>query len=301
MKTLIKPILLPSNNIPYNGIIEIREPLVEFLVAIDGTFLNSSENDILYSLIKNYTSISNPLELYYKDAHFLWYYFLMLLNEKTTINQAFQCTKCSIEKNIIIDLTKININYATTESFQNYKFEENDWNIIFRKRKFKDNIESGSKLINVNFDSVEWIYSFIAPQYISGVFKNENIDSKDLYDLLLEIGLIQSQKILLQLRYEDWGMENSVFHFCSNCNTKNEIFLSDPYKSSMYSTSEIQIKKSELLNTLVTISSTKTLTYKEMLQTPISLFDTIVEDIKKVLDKKYSDGTSNYFEEFEDY
>ena len=301
MKTLVKPILLPSNNIPYSGIIEIREPLVEFLIAIDGTFLNSSENDILYSLIKNYTSISNPLELYYKDTHFLWYYFLMLLNEKTTINQAFECSKCGIEKNIIIDLANISINYATEKSFENHQFDGSNWNILFRKRKFKDNIESGSKLININFDSVEWIYNFIAPQFISGNFGNEAINKKDLYDLLLEIGLIQSQNILLKLRYEDWGMEGSVFHFCSNCNTKNEIFLSDPYKSSMYSTSEIQIKKSELLNTLITISSTKTLTYKEMLHTPISLFDPIVEDIKKVLDKKYSDGTSNYLEEFEDY
>ena len=60
---LAKPLLLPSNNIPYNGVIEVREPLVEFLISVNLPFLNSSENDILYSLIKNYTSVKNPLNL----------------------------------------------------------------------------------------------------------------------------------------------------------------------------------------------------------------------------------------------
>ena len=301
MKSLIKPLLLPSNNIPYEGIIEVKEPLIEFLIALNSGFLNSSENDILYSLIKNYTSIKNPLDLYYKDAHFLWYYFLMLLNEKTTVGQSYECLNCKDTRNIIIDLASININYANDESFKYHEFSKKNWKLFFRKRKFKDNIESGSKLINIDFDSVEWIYNFIYPQIIIGDYEKENIDKKDLYDLLLEIGLLQSQEILLKLRYEDWGMDNSVFQFCSKCNTKNEIFLSDPYKSSLYSTAELKEKKSELLNTLVTISSTKTITYNEILNTPISLFDSIVEDIKEVLDKKYSDGTSNYLENYEDY
>jgi hypothetical protein len=298
---LAKPLLLPSNNIPYNGVIEVREPLVEFLISVNLPFLNSSENDILYSLLKNYTSVKNPLNLYYKDIQFLWYYFLMLLNEKTTITQDFECINCKSERSIIIDLANININYANKDSFLNTKFEGNNWELNFRKRIFKDNIESGSKLININFESLEWIHGFIVPQFISGYYNKLEITKEDLYDVLLELGLGHAQKILLDLRYEDWGMDNSVFHFCSKCNTKNEIFISDPYRSSLYSISELQEKKSELLSTLVTISATKTLSYSEMLNIPISLLETVTDNIKTTIEKKYGDGKSNYLENYEDY
>jgi len=298
---LAKPLLLPSNNIPYNGVIEVREPLVEFLISVNLPFLNSSENDILYSLLKNYTSVKNPLNLYYKDIQFLWYYFLMLLNEKTTITQDFECINCKSERSIIIDLANININYANKDSFLNTKFEGNNWELNFRKRIFKDNIESGSKLININFESLEWIHGFISPQFINGYYNELEITKEDLYDVLLELGLGHAQKILLDLRYEDWGMDNSVFHFCSKCNTKNEIFISDPYRSSLYSISELQEKKSELLSTLVTISATKTLSYSEMLNIPISLLETVTDNIKTTIEKKYGDGKSNYLENYEDY
>ena len=68
-----KPILLPSNNVVYNSIIEVKELDVSFLVELKTNFLDLSENDLIYSIIKRYTNIKDPGKLYYKDIQYIYF------------------------------------------------------------------------------------------------------------------------------------------------------------------------------------------------------------------------------------
>jgi hypothetical protein len=74
-----KPILLPSNNIVYNSVIEIKEADISFLLKLKTSFLDSSENDLIYSIIKDYTNVKDPKKLYYKDIQYIYYLFLIQL------------------------------------------------------------------------------------------------------------------------------------------------------------------------------------------------------------------------------
>ena len=107
-----KPLLLPSNGIIYDKIIEIKEPTVAFMLSIKSGWLSSSENELIYSLIKEHTSFKNPEKILYKDSQFLYFYFLSLLNNKSTIDIYNICNYCKYKSTIEVYLANFDITYA---------------------------------------------------------------------------------------------------------------------------------------------------------------------------------------------
>lgn len=296
---LSKPLLLPSNGIPYNKIIQIKEPTVSFILANSSGWLSSSENELVYSLIKEYTNIKNPEKIYYKDTQFIYFYFLSLLNSNSIIEIQNFCEYCEYRSAIEVDLAELNVKYATKIDFENKKFEYEDFIFYFRSRKLIDNIETGIKNLPFKDKTVKSISNFIIPQFLNGTYKNEPFYDNEIEQILEEIGITQAIKIFDFVQQEEWGLPNSVKHYCTNCNFLNNIRISDPFISSMYFNPKISDIKN-LLSTAISITGSKTISYNDFLNTPISLLEQLLEQIKDFLNKKYGKGKSDYLDQFEE-
>jgi hypothetical protein len=294
-----KPILLPSNNVVYNSIIEVKELDVSFLVELKTNFLDLSENDLIYSIIKRYTNIKDPAKIYYKDVQYIYFFFLSLLNNNDELKIPNICPNCNDKINIKISLSKFKTKYATKEDFTEKKFIINDFTFYFRNRLFEDNIISGL----INFENQEkdinGIINFLKPQCTKIVIQNTEYDNSFLKDAFLEIRIENILNIFDELRSESWGINSFFTYQCKKCNYDNKVFISDPYRSSHYFTSNDSFNNLELLELLVQLSSFKTLSYSELINLPLSIWEPTVKIINDTIKKKYGGKNSvGYLESF---
>ena len=294
-----KPLLLPSNGITYSKIIEIKEPTVSFLLALKRGWLSSSENELIYCLIREYTSFKNPEKILYKDSQFLYFYFLSLLNSKSIIDVQNTCNYCNYKSTIEVDLANLNIKYAKESDLKNKKYCFGDFVFNFRNRILSDSIESGIKNLQFKQKTVETISNFIEPQFLNGTYKDEEFKSYEIYEILQEIGITQAMEIFDLLQFEDWGLPNQIEHYCTKCKRKNKLTISDPLMSSMY-TSPNNDKTKELLDTAVSIAGSKTISYSDFLNSPITNIDSLMQSIQDFLKKKYGKGKSDYLDDFQE-
>lgn len=294
-----KPLLLPSNGIIYDKIIEIKEPTVAFMLSIKSGWLSSSENELVYCLIKEHTSFKNPEKILYKDSQFLYFYFLSLLNSKSTIDILNICNHCKYKSTIEVDLANLDIKYATEKDLKNKNYSFDDFIFNFRPRTLGDNIESGIKNLQSKEKTIISISNFIESQFLNGTYKQEPFYRNEIQEILQEIGIAESMKILDLIQYEDWGLPNYITHYCTKCSKKNNLIISDPFISSIYS-SPSENKTEELLKTAIDISASKTISYAEFLNTPISNIDNLLNAIQEFLKKKYGKGKSDYLDQFEE-
>ena len=294
-----KPILLPSNNVVYNSIIEVKELDVSFLVELKTNFLDLSENDLIYSIIKRYTNIKDPGKLYYKDIQYIYFFFLSLLNNNDELKIPNICSSCNDKISIKIKLSKFKTKYAKKEDFIEKKFEVNDFTFYFRNRLFEDNIISGV----INFENQEDqnnnIINFLKPQCTKIFFQDKEYDNSFLKDAFLEIRLENIINIFDDLRSEDWGINSFFIYQCKKCNYDNKVFISDPYRSSQYFASNDSFNNLELLELLVQLSSFKMLSYSELINLPLSIWEPIIKVINETVKKKYGNKNSTgYLESF---
>ena len=119
-----KPILLPSNGVPYNELIHLKEPTISLLLYSKSNFLAASENDLVLSILKEYTSIKNPENFYYKDIQYIWFYFINLLNNNTQISVPHTCFNCNNSLTLKIDIAELDLKYASNELRNNYNIDE---------------------------------------------------------------------------------------------------------------------------------------------------------------------------------
>jgi hypothetical protein len=294
-----KPILLPSNGIPYDPIIHIREPNVSLLLAMRTNFLSNSENDIMFSIIKKFSSIESPENLYYKDIQYVWFLFLSMLNNSNVINIPHVCLYCNNSITIEINTSELELKYADNDVFKNKIFESNNFIFEFRKRLFKDNIITGLNNIG-NEEILSNIVNFLKPQCIKIYYNNQEYDNDFLESALLEIGINDSSEIFNQLKKEeDWGLKSCFDHTCKKCKQSSEVLVSDPFRSSLYFAG-ISNKKIELLDNLLSIASFKIVSLNELLELPISLFESTVNNLTKIIKKKYGSKDSfDYLDYFE--
>jgi hypothetical protein len=297
-----KPILLPSNNIVYNSVIEIKEIDVAFLIQLRASFLNSSETELTYALIKQYTNIKEPKKLFYKDIQYIYYLYLTMLNKTDELKVPNVCNNCNDKVNIKINLSKFQTKYATKEDFTDRSFSVKDFNFFFRNRLFKDNIISGIINFENEKSNINNVINFLKPQCTKIIYNNtETYDNSYLEDAFLEIGLDNIIKIFDDLREESWGIDSSFFYECKKCGSNNKAFISDPYRSSFYFFEKDSSFDSELLELLVQLSSFKMLTYSELLSTPLSIWDILVKQMTDVIKKKYGGkNSSGYLEQFQE-
>lgn len=294
-----RPILLPSNNVVYNSIIEIKELDVAFLVELKTGFLDLSENDLIYSMIKNYTNVSDPKKLYYKDIQYLYNFFLSLLNKSDELKIPNICSNCNDKLNIKINLSRFKTKYATKEDFIEKKFTVNDFEFYFRNRLFEDNIISG--LINFENEesNINSIINFLKPQCTKIIYQNKEYDGSFIKDAFLEIRLDNIINIFEELRSENWGIDSFFNYKCKKCNSNNKVFISDPYRSSYYFNSRDSFNNLELLESLVQLSSFKILNFSELINLPLSIWEPVVGYINDTVKKKYGGKNSvGYLESF---
>ena len=69
--------------------------------------------------------------------------------------------------------------------------------------------------------------------------------------------------------------------------------------SSMY-TSPSNDKTKELLDTAVSIAGSKTISYSDFLNSPITNIDSLMQSIQDFLKKKYGKGKSDYLDDFQE-
>ena len=294
-----RPILLPSNNVVYNSIIEIKELDVAFLIELKTGFLDLSENDLIYSMIKNYTNISDPKKLYYKDIQYLYNFFLSLLNKSDELKIPNVCFNCNDKLNIKINLSKFKTKYATKEDFIEKKFKINDFEFYFRNRLFEDNIISG--LINFENEesNINSIINFLKPQCTKIIHDNKEYDNSLLKEAFLEVRLDDIINVFEELRSENWGIDSFFNYQCLKCGSNNKVFISDPYRSSYYFNSRDSTNNLELLESLVQLSSFKILNFSELINLPLSIWEPIVGYINDTIKKKYGGKNSvGYLESF---
>jgi hypothetical protein len=296
-----KPLLLPSNNVIYNSVIEIKELDVSFLLELKTSFLDLSENDLIYSIIRKYTNVIDPKKLYYKDIQYIYYFFLSSLNKSDELKIPNICIKCNDKINLKINLSKFKTKYATEEDFLDKKFIFKDFIFYFRNRLFEDNIISGLINFENEENDIDSITNFIKPQCIKIVSKDQEYSNFYLKDAFLEIGLENIIKIFDSLRSESWGIDSFFFYECKKCNQNNKVFISDPYRSSYYFSPKDSFNNLELLELLIQLSSFKILQYSELIEIPLSLWEPIVKTLNETIRKKYSGKNSaGYLENFQE-
>jgi hypothetical protein len=294
-----RPLLLPSNNVVYNSLIEIKELDISFLLQMRSSFLDASESDLVYSIIKKYTNIYDPHKLYYKDAQYLYYFFLSMLNKSDEIRLPNICTKCNDNINIKINLSKFQTKYADKEDFLEKEYKIKDFTFYFRNRLLEDNIISGI----VNFENekkdVTGIINYLKPQCIKIIHNDEIYDNSNFEDACSEIGLENVIKIFEELRNESWGIDSFFLYICKKCGNENKAFISDPYRSSYYGISKSFSANLEILELLIQLSSFKILSFEDLLSIPLSLWEPTVQYINQLIKKKYGGKNSTgYLEQF---
>lgn len=295
-----KPILLPSNGVPYDSLIHIKEPTISLLLYSRSNFLSNSESDLILSVLKKFTSIEKPEELYYKDVQYIWFYFVNLLNNSNELNIPYTCYNCNNSLSLKVNMSELNLNYASKDNFKNRIIKYNDFTFEFRNRLFKDNIITGINNIS-NDNNVESIKNFLYPQCIKIIHESNEYDNDAFGDALLEIGSDNSLLLFDEIRKEDWGLQSHFVYRCKKCNLVDNVFISDPYRSSLYYSTDNDNKNEELLETLITISSFKMLSFNELLDLPLSLWEPTVNKINKIVKKKYgSKNSTGYFEHLQE-
>lgn len=293
-----KPLLLPSNNVPYNSLIHVREPDISLLLALKGNFLNSSESDLYFSIIKKYTSIEYPEKFYFKDIQYVWYYFYTILNNSDELKIPFSCNYCNTQKTLIIKISDLETTYAKEEDFLEKEIKINDFTFFFRKRLFGDNIISGmTNLESKNKDSIYYFFNFLKPQCTKINHNGEEFDNSALLEALEVIGINESMYIFEKVKEENWGLESSFSYNCKDCNNEQKVLISDPFRSSLYITSDVVNNSEDLLDSLLTVSSFKVISFNELLNLPISFLDPTFSSVNKIIKKKY--GGSNKIDYFD--
>jgi hypothetical protein len=296
-----KPLLLPSNNVPYDSIVSIKEPDVSFLLQLKTSFLDSSEIEMIYALIKKYTDIVDPKKLYYKDAQYLFYYFFTIINSSDEIKIPSVCFKCDHDVDLLVNLSDFDTVFAKKEHFEIKKIKINGFEFYFRNRLFSDNIFTGMINLENKNNQLKNIINFIKPQCMKVIYNDEEFSGEYIEDALIEIGYQNSLNVFEELRSEPWGIDSYFFYNCSKCGEKNKTYLSDPFRSSFYFSKEKSGGNLELLHSLLEISSFKIISFDDMLNIPLSLWESTVSHVNKIIKKKYSTKDSvGYLDQFQE-
>ena len=289
-----KPLLLPSNGIPYNKLIEIKEPDVSFLLRMAGSFLSINETELIYSILKKYTNIKDPGEMLFRDAYYVWIYLYSIVSQEESMTIHGICDYCRNEEEIRIPLEHFKTKHLKGSIYNEHQWKDCDWKIITSKRFLKQNIESGVEYEEIDVKE-EWhlAKSFIKPQIASIFYKNEKVDIENKEEMLQEIGIKKIIELFSFLREENWGLPDFFMYQCSNCNNKNKSYLCDPLRSSIYSKSK-ETRQNKFLENVLSISSLKIISFNDLLGIPISYWEELVDNIDNINKQKY--GKKDYFD-----
>lgn len=287
-----KPLLLPSNGKLYKNLVHICEPDVSFMIRMNSAFLSLNESDFLFSIIKRFTSFENPEDLLFRDAYYIWIYFYSFFAKEESMRISGVCDACEERSSVNVELSKFKTKPLSDEIESTICI--NDWEITYSKRLLKHNIKTAFFISELeDRESVHVFSSFVKPQ-ITGMKKDgKSIDLQYVDDMILDIGVSNLKKLFDAFRTEDWGLPDFFEYICPQCKDKAKAFLCDPLRSSVYM-EDFEEKKSEMFENALIISSTKTVSFSDILSIPISSWEEFVSHIDKIQQKK--NGKTSYFD-----
>ncbi len=287
-----KPLLLPSNDLAYPSLIKVREPDLSLLIRLQGSFLASSESDLIYSAIERFTNVKEPGDLLFRDAYYIWIYIYSLFSKEDSMSINDTCETCRKHNKVVVPISEFIS--KPMKSLEGKELKSHSWVIKTRKRLLRDNICTGTELVQFSDPDVFQICkAFIRPQILEITLNNEKIDLNYFDDFCLEIGVKNISEVFLKLREEDWGLPDFFLYECSNCFSRSKAYLCDPLRSSFYN-QDIGERAGEILETAVTISSTKSVSFKDILAMPLSYWDEFLNIINKI--QKEKSGKKDYFD-----
>jgi hypothetical protein len=298
------PLLLPSNGLEYNSIVYLKELTIgSVFIHYDSFYVNMEIGKIISILNKHFKhkEISDVADMYYGDVIYMWNY---LCSRSFNVHEAqkpFQCENCKKEKLIKIPLKNIPINYLKEKKIEIEYKVNNDFSIFYRRRKIIDSVHFTFYTLEDKKEDFDYIYNYTKEQilYIKDNKKNKIIEKDNFKDFLNHIGIKLTYDFFKKIRLEDFSFDSDYVAICDQCQTKNQIKLIDPIDISFFHKGlEIDISQYQnIMETLMTISSLKYMSVTELLETPNSKFNIIIDAVKKIQDEKYGKNKGSYFDQ----
>lgn len=286
-----KKLLLPSNGLDYNSIISVRPLETSFLFVMNDIFYNSSQSELITTIIEPHLKFEKNIEeLYFSDAFFLWILLFYSATNSNKIEYILNCSDCRKENKISIDIQNLDVVYSPENSSKigSYKFKE--YEIIYEYRKLKHNIYTCN--LNANFDDrLNLIQNFLYPQIIE-IRKNSKIYSKNLLPELIRYeGVSFLFDFLNVLKKEPFGIQNNLNFKCHNCSKLNELTIIDSLNYSMtLSADNHSIELTEkAIESIFSLTDSKLLSTSEALKVPYSNLFIIQNKIAQIIKRKTGD------------
>lgn len=297
-----RTISLPSNGLSYSDIVEIKELDFNYMLSADAPFVTSSETDLMYYTIRNYSNVASPEKIYLGDAIYMYNVIHGLSNKSAEKTEKHICISCKKEHTFNINLGNLNVKKLNKKSPELLSFvlkcKNSNHLIKYRRRTLGDNIRSGNNIFEIEDDTklILKIISYFQDQFISIEIENEESNLiEDLEYVLSTCGLDVLVEFLNKIKKEDFGFESIFKYNCSNCKQENIFDIFDPFSSclivsNILSQDERAISK---ITDILILRTYRILTLEELLNIPISDFDFWNKKIMEV--KNIANGKLDYF------
>lgn len=297
-----RTISLPSNGLSYSDIVEIKELDFNYMLSADSPFVTSSETDLIYYTIRNYSNFEKPENLYLADAVYM-YNVIHGLSSSSEKVEKHKCAFCSKEHSFSINLGNLNVKKLkkNTDEFLYFNLktkEDKTYLIKYKRRTLAHNIRSGNNILEIEDESkvVLKIINYFQEQFVSIQIENdESTLIDDLEYILSTCGLKSLIEFLSEIKKYDFGFQSVFSYICSECKNENIFDLFDPFSScliipNILSHDERAISK---ITDILILRSQNILTLEELLNIPISDFDFWNKKIMEV--KNLASGKIDYF------
>ncbi len=291
-----KKLLLPSNGLDYNSIISIRPLESSFIFVLNDIFYNSSQSELITSVIEPHIKFEKNIEeLYFSDAFFLWVLLFYSATNSDKIEYVLQCSNCLKENKISIDIQNLDVIYSKDNLNKIAFYSFKDYEIVYEYRKLKHNIYTSN--LNANFDDkLNLIRNFLFQQILEIKKNSKSFSRNNLDELIKYEGVSFLSDFLSVLKKEPFGIQNNLNFKCHNCSSVNELTIIDSLNYSMTLLNDnhsIELTE-KAIDSILSLTDSKLLTTSEALKIPYSNLFIIQNKIAQIIKKKT--GEKSYFD-----
>lgn len=316
-----KPILLPSRGVGTKdgrSIIHLSQIKYGDLLFLNDPFFAKSD---IESIIATLTAcdVEDVENMLFQDAYCAWLISVIDAGEMTSIKHSSNCTSCGKIDRITIPLEKLSIDYLDrTRGFIEDKISLNKTNlnnqvvIKRRARTVADVMNFCIKMLEITSDKtktdIDLMREFCSPVIVEfSSSDNKMIEPatpETISSFFSYLAIEDLIEYFHKTRKEDFGVTNKLKYSCTQCGQEHDVFISDPFRASItYSNSAVpwSDKYSEMVESAVTLSSTKYVKMEEVLNFPFKTISMLTKAIDKSV-KRHNDamGGKNTVRAYED-
>lgn len=280
-----RPVLLPSGGISYSRVVGVRPLRRDFSMIISDKFFNSSDTELICSVLSAHVKGVNFLRLYFADAVFLWQLLLVTALDLQQDSYTQTCNFCEVVNNIDVNIGDIDIKYLNDRSSRTIKFaftvdcddESDDYQIVdtmvagrpyviieFNRRKIVDNLLLGAEMFDIPKDDVDTAtrnaIALLRPQFVSiqrsDSPANRSNSTKSFEEFLHAIPMNSLMSLVERIRNEDMGIQNNLKYKCKDCGVSQNVIIVDPFSSSIYMGRDASIANKSLKDNIDNMMST---------------------------------------------